>query len=61
MTSKTGQQIITIHILPNIWISKDDQTMKFGQLIEGKMKKIFVRNHAQNTVEKLARDSVIKN
>ena len=34
MTSQTGKQIITIHILPNISRSKDNQTIKFGQLIE---------------------------
>ena len=31
--SQTGQKIITIHILPNISKSKDNQTMKFVQLI----------------------------
>ena len=34
MTSQTGQQVIAIHILFNISRSKDNQTMKFGQLIE---------------------------
>ena len=34
MTSQTGQQIITIHPLPNTSRSKGNQTMKFGQLIE---------------------------
>ena len=33
MTSQAGQQIITIHILPNISRSEGNQTMKFGQLI----------------------------
>ena len=42
MTSQTRQQIITIHILPNISRSKDNQTMKFGQLIDYKMKMIFL-------------------
>ena len=27
--------------------------MKFGQLIENKMRRIFLKNHAQNEVEKL--------
>ena len=31
MTSQTGQQIITIYILPNISRSKDKKAMKFGQ------------------------------
>ena len=30
---KNGLQTIAIHILPNISQSKDNQTMKFGQLI----------------------------
>ena len=34
MTSKPGEQTNTIHILPNISKSKDNQAMKFGQLIE---------------------------
>ena len=33
MTSKTGQQIITIHALPNISKSKCDQTITFVQLM----------------------------
>ena len=34
MTSQTGQHIINITtILPNISISKSNQTMKFGQLM----------------------------
>ena len=42
MTLQTGQQIITIHILPNISSSKGNQTMKFDQLIEYNMKNIFL-------------------
>ena len=34
MTSQSGLQTIAIHILPNISQSKDNQAMKFGQLIE---------------------------
>ena len=34
MTTQPGKQAITIHILPNISNRKDDQTMKFGQLME---------------------------
>ena len=30
MKSQPGKQIIAIHILPNISISKNNQTMKFG-------------------------------
>ena len=43
MTSQTGQQIIYIHILPNISGSKDNQAMKFGQLIEYNVRDIFLR------------------
>ena len=42
MRSQTRQQIIQIHILPNISRSKDNQTMKFGQLIECNMRNIFL-------------------
>ena len=31
MTAQTGQQIITIPILPNISRNKDNKIMKFGQ------------------------------
>ena len=39
MTQQNGQQIITIHILPNISRSNGNQTMKFGQLMKYKMRK----------------------
>ena len=42
MTSQPGQQTIGIHILPNLSKSKDNQTVKFGQLIEYNMRNIFV-------------------
>ena len=42
MTSQTGQQIITIHILPNISRSKSNHTMKVSQLIEYNMRNIFL-------------------
>ena len=42
MTSQPGLQIIVIHILPNISRSKDNKTMKFGQLIECNMRNIFL-------------------
>ena len=37
MTSQPGKQTIAIHLLPNISRSKDNQTKKFGQLIEYNM------------------------
>ena len=35
-------KIIVIHILPNILRHKDNQTMKFGQLIDHNMSIIFI-------------------
>ena len=42
MTPQLGKQIITKHILSNILRSKDNQTIKFGQLIEYNMRNIFL-------------------
>ena len=56
MTSQPGKQTIATHILPNISRSKGNPTMKFGRLIEYNMKKIFLKNYAQNVVEKLLPD-----
>ena len=53
MTSKTGQQTITIYILPNVSRSKSNQITKFSQLIEHNMRNIFLKNHAQMVVKKL--------
>ena len=41
MTSESEKQTIAIHILPNNSRSRDNQTMKFGQLIENTMDKFF--------------------
>ena len=43
MTASTGKQIIIIHTFRNISSSKDDRTMKFGQLMEYNMRNIFLR------------------
>ena len=43
MTSQPGLQIIAIRILPNISQSKDNQAMKFGQLIEYNKRNIFIQ------------------
>ena len=56
MTSKTGQQIITIQILPNFWRSKGNQAMKFGQLIKYKKRNIFLKSHEENKVGRLVPD-----
>ena len=42
MTSQPGYQTVKINTLPNILRSKDNQAMKFGQLIEHNMRNIFV-------------------
>ena len=43
MTSQPGLQTIAIYILPNISQSKDNQTMKFGQLIKNNKRNIFLQ------------------
>ena len=48
MTLRTGKQIIEVYILPNVSKSKDNQAMKFGQLIECNMRSIFiVKSHTK--------------
>ena len=42
MTSQSGQQITTIHILSTISRSNGKQTMIFGQLMEYSMKNAFL-------------------
>ena len=42
MASQAGNQTTAMHVLPNITRSKDKQTMKFSQLIEYKMRNIFL-------------------
>ena len=41
LTSQTDKQIITIHLLPNILRSKDNQAFKLGQAIKYKVRNIF--------------------
>ena len=60
MMSQPGSQTIIIHILTNI-LSKDNQTMKFGQLIEyikkkRKKKIFFLKKYIQNVVGKVFPD-----
>ena len=59
-TSENGKQIITIHVLPSISRSKENQIMKFGQLMEYIMRNIFLQNQTQNVVEKLVPDLLLK-
>ena len=63
MTSQTGQEIITIHILPSISRSKGNQVMKFGRLKERNLTSIFflLKNPRNNVMEKLVPDPFIKN
>ena len=62
MTSETGKQISALYTFPNISKSKDNQTMKFVQLIECNMRNIFSKkSHAQNALDKLFPDPFIKN
>ena len=49
ITSQIGQQIITIHILPNISRSNNNKTVKFDQ-------SIFLQINAENYVGRLAAD-----
>ena len=49
MTSQTGQQIITKHVLSNILRNKGNQAMKFGQLLEYNMRNIFLEKYFSNT------------
>ena len=42
MTSQDGTQTITINILLDISKSKDNQNVKFGQLIEYNVRNIFL-------------------
>ena len=41
MTFQPGKKTIVIHILSNILRSKDNQTMKFGQLVEFNIRNFF--------------------
>ena len=42
MTSQPGKKTIAMQILPNVSRSKDNQKMKFGQLIQYNMRNIFL-------------------
>ena len=47
MTSEPGEKTIAIHILPYISRSKDNQTVKFGRLIEYNRRKTFLEKPYQ--------------
>ena len=59
MTSPTGKQIITVHILLNISGKNVIEAMKFGQLIEYNRRNIFLEDHKQSEVEKLVLDAFL--
>ena len=61
MMSQHGKQTIAMQISPNISKSKDNQKMKFDQLIEYNIRNIFLKNHTQNVVEKLFPDPFVEN
>ena len=50
-----------MHILPNIWRSKSNQTTKFGQLIEYNMRHTLAENSYTKLTEKLFPDSFVRN
>ena len=50
-----------MHILPYILRNKDNETMKFGQLIEYNIKNIFLEKLYKNVLEKLFPDPFLKN
>ena len=56
MTPQTGQQMITIHILPSISKSKGNRAIKVGQLIKYSMKIFFFKDLAGNVIGRLVPD-----
>lgn len=46
--SHTGTQMITMNMLSDISKSKDNKTVKFGQLLKSNMRNISVKNYAEN-------------
>ena len=60
MTSQTGKQKIAIHKLPNITLSKGNQAVNFGQLIEYSMKNIFLEKSYTECVNPLFPDPFLK-
>ena len=61
MTSLTEQQIVTIHILPNILRSKGNQAIEFSQFIKLCVRNIhfFFQKSCKNDVAKLVPDLVL--
>ena len=61
MASQPGKQTIAIHMLLNISRSKGNKRIKFGQLIEYKMRNIFLKQSYINVVQKLFPNHFLKN
>ena len=61
MASQPGKQTIAIHMLLNISRSKGNKRIKFGQLIEYRMRNIFLKQSYTNVVQKLFPDHFLKN
>ena len=61
ITSQSGKQTIAIHILSNMARSKNNQAIKFGQLIECNMRIIFVEKSFRKCTEGTIPLSLSKN
>ena len=61
MTSQPGKQTIAIYIWPYISRSKDNQTVKFGQLIKYNMRKIFLEKSYPKCGGEISPNPFLKN
>ena len=61
MISQTGQEIITIDVMPNISRNKGNQTMKFGQFIEYNIIYVFLEKSYIRLGGKVVAEPFIKN
>ena len=61
MTSQTEQQIVLIYILLNISRSIDNQSLKYGQLIEHNMWNIFLAKSSANWTDEASPRLFIQN
>ena len=50
---------MAIHIFVNISRIKDNEILKFGQLIEYNKRNIFKKNHAENKAKRLVSDLIL--
>ena len=60
MVSQAWKETKAIHILHNIWRSKGNQTMKYGQLIEFNKRNIFRKKLYSRCGERLFSDPFLK-